>query len=60
MAVGKRGTQEREMRLLVVRWLASFREGLQGLPEGSHTARNLSLFVLRDGELDVAEHELVV
>ena len=46
--------------LLVVWWFTPFRERLQCLPEGSHTACNLAFLVLCNGELDVAEHELVI
>ena len=46
--------------MLVIEWFASLGEGFQGLPEGGHTIRNLTFLVLCNGELDVAEHELVV
>ena len=46
--------------MLVIGWFASLGECLQGLPEGGHTIRNLAFLVLCNGELDVAEHELVV
>lgn len=49
-----------ERRLLVVWWFAPFRESLQSLPEGCHATRNLAFLVLRNGKLDVAEHELIV
>ena len=48
------------MHLLVVRWLTPLRERLQSLPEGSHTASNLALLVLCNGELDVTEHKLII
>jgi hypothetical protein len=59
MTVSK-GLEELELHLLVIWWLASFRERLQGLPESSHTTCNLALLVLCNGELDVTEHELVI
>jgi len=60
MTVSKGGLEELEWHLLVVWWLASFRERLQGLPEGGHAACNLALLVLCNGKLDVTEHELVI
>ena len=60
MTVSERGLEGLERHLLIVWWLTSFREGLQGLPEGSHTACNLTLLVLCNGELDMAEHKLVI
>jgi hypothetical protein len=49
-----------ERHSLVVWRFAPFGESLQSLPEGCHAACNLALLVLRNGKLDVAEHELVV
>lgn len=51
---------EREEHVLVVGWLASFRERFQSLPERGHAVRNLALLVLRNSELDMTENELVI
>jgi len=60
MTVSKRGLKGSGWHLLVIWWFTPFGERLQCLPEGSHTACNLALLVLCNGELDVTEHELVI